>query len=102
MNANKLNNKIFMQWMRILSISAILAFTSCEPGPGRMNTESNQDFENETNLPVTEPTDANANPAEVRADSTPAADNPDLDDNPIIDKGMSSDSAFKSDQQNKK
>jgi hypothetical protein len=101
MKTNKSVKNSILSWMGMFSICLVLGFTSCEPGPGRMDTESNQNFEGEENLPVTEPTDANANPAEVRADSTPGADNPDLDNNPVIDKGVSSDSAFNNTDQNK-
>lgn len=101
MNINKSIKQRITAWIGMFSLSIAMVLTSCEPGPGRMDTTSDQDFADENNLPVTEPTDASANPAGVRADSTPAADNPDLDNNPIIDKGMSTDSAFKSEQQNK-
>lgn len=77
----------------ILVCSLVLA--SCEPNKGRMDTESNKDFPGEDNLPTSDPNDSTPNPAEVRADSTPAA-HPDLDDNPIMDKGMSTDSAWES------
>lgn len=102
MNVYQLIKRRISSWIGVLSFCIILGFTSCDPGPGRMDTRSDQDFESENNLPVTEPTDTSANPAGIRDDSTPAADNPDLDNNPIIDKGMSTDSAFRNQQQNKK
>jgi hypothetical protein len=72
-----------------------LVLVSCEPNKGRMDTESNKDFPGEDNSSTSDPNDPSSNPAEVRADSTPAA-HPDLDDNPIMDEGMSTDSAWES------
>lgn len=76
-----------------LFLSLTLLITSCEPNQGRHDTESNQDFAGEDNLPTSDPNDSTSVPGEVRKDSTPAS-NADLDDNPIIDKGMSTDSAW--------
>jgi hypothetical protein len=84
---------LFQKFAGIIIVSLALIITSCEPNQGRHDTESNQNFPGEDNLPTSDPNDSTSVPGEVRKDSTPAA-HPDLDDNPIIDKGMSTDSAW--------
>lgn len=77
----------------ILTFSTGVTLTSCDGNSDTYNTQSNQNFDDEENLPETATGDS-TNPAGIRDDSTPAA-HPDLDDNPIIDKGMSTDSAMR-------
>jgi hypothetical protein len=85
----------------IVVLSLALLTAACEPNQGRHDTESNQDFAGEDNLPTADPNDSTTVPGEVRRDSTPAS-NADLDDNPIIDKGMSTDSAWNNDNKKRK
>ncbi len=77
----------------LLTFCTGLTLSSCDGNSDTYDTQSNQNFENEENLP-TSTTGDTTNPAGIRDDSTPAA-HPDLDDNPIIDKGMSADSAMR-------
>lgn len=92
---------IFKNSLAIFTLSVAFLTTSCEPNQGRHDTQSNQDFPGEDNLPTSDPNDSTTVPGEVRRDSTPAS-NADLDDNPIIDKGMSTDSAWKNNEDNKR
>lgn len=84
---------LFKHSIAIFTLGVALITTACEPNQGRHDTQSNQDFAGEDNLPTSDPNDSTVVQGEVRKDSTPAS-NADLDDNPIIDKGMSTDSAW--------
>jgi hypothetical protein len=77
--------------MALFTLCASISLTSCDERP--YNTQSDQNFDNEENLPQ-QATGDTTNPAGIREDSTPAA-HPDQDANPIIDKGMSTDSAMR-------
>lgn len=77
----------------VLTFCTGLSLSSCGGNSDTYDTQSNQNFDDEENLP-TSTTGDTTNPAGIRDDSTPAA-HPDLDDNPIIDKGMSADSAMR-------
>lgn len=82
----------------LITLGSSVSMTSC--GGRDYNTQSDQNFENEENLPQSNTGDTTTS-AGVRADSTPAA-HPDQDNNPVIDKGMSTDSAMKAEREKKK
>jgi hypothetical protein len=100
MHLNKIYN-FLKSSVGILALSIAVLTTSCEPNQSRNDTESNQDFAGEDNLPTSDPNDSTNVPGEVRKDSTPAS-NADLDDNPIIDKGVSTDSAWNNDDKKRR